>query len=353
MRDNNFDFLRLSMAVLVIFSHSFLVATGRQLGGMPDAVSLGTLAVAVFFAVSGYLIAQSWERSRSPLDYARRRVFRIYPGFLVAFALSVIVFARLGTVGAVPPFTPADARHWAVRTVLLHDVPVHTAFVANPMPGMVNGSLWTIRYEFWCYVGIAVIGMAGLLSRTPVLILFLLGYAADAAVQSGFHPSWPARLDLVIGNPSLWPRFLAWFLGGTLAYQFRDRFRYRDSVAVAGLLAVLATMLAGGGSTYVWPIAVPYLAFWFAFHPKLNLHRTVERLGGDYSYGTYLYAFPIQQLLVMKGCIGHPIVVFLLATPLTLVVAFLSWRLVERPFLKRKVARKPESAPSSDLVAAP
>jgi hypothetical protein len=93
-RTNNFDFLRLAMAVLVIFSHSFPLATGRQVFNVPDHVSLGKLAVAVFFA-SGYLIAMSWDRSGGLIDFMWRRVLRIYPGFIVAFILSTWLIAPL------------------------------------------------------------------------------------------------------------------------------------------------------------------------------------------------------------------------------------------------------------------
>jgi peptidoglycan/LPS O-acetylase OafA/YrhL len=135
-------------------------------------------------------------------------------------------------------------------------------------------------------------------------------------------------------------------------YAFRDTIKFDGRLAAVAAAALLATLLVRRGPVYVWPLAVPYLTFWFAFHPRIKLWQTTQRLGGDFSYGTYLYAFPIQQLLVMWFMAGHPVLLFALATPLTLVAAALSWRLVERPFLRRKQAQPVEFLPSRDLVAA-
>jgi len=146
--------------------------------------------------------------------------------------------------------------------------------------------------------------------------------------------------------------FLTWFLGGTTLYAFRDTIKFDGRVAAVGAAALLATLMVRRGPVYVWPLAVPYLTFWFAFHPRIKLWRTTQRLGGDYSYGMYLYAFPIQQLLVLWFAAGRPLVLFGLATPLTFAAAVLSWRLVERPFLRRKHPQVIQLPPPRELAAA-
>ncbi|MDB5319381.1 MAG: acyltransferase 3 [Phycisphaerales bacterium] len=342
------------MAVLVIFSHSFPLATGLQLFNVPDHVSLGKLAVAVFFAISGYLIAMSWDRAGGPLDYMRRRVFRIYPGFIVAFILSTWLLAPLVSLDPASYFTPHDVRLRALGALLLHHVKGTTAFLSNPCPQTVNGSLWTISYEFWCYLGIALLGMAGLLRRRwVVLAAFVLAWATDFASTRIVLPTLHPAITFVFGSPAEWPRFLTWFLGGTTLYAFRATIKFDGRLAAVAGAALLATLIFRHGPVYVWPLAVPYLTFWFAFHPRINLWHVTRQLGGDYSYGMYLYAWPIQQLLAMKFAAGHPLLLFALATPLTFAAAVLSWRFVERPFLRRKQAQPVELLPPRDLVAAP
>jgi len=353
-RTNNLDFLRLAMAVLVIFSHSFPLATGRQLFNVPDHVSLGKLAVAVFFAISGYLIAMSWDRSDGLIDFMRRRVLRIYPGFVVAFILSTWLVAPLVSLDRASYFAPHEARLRVLGGLLLHQVKGATAFRDNPYPLTVNGSLWTIAYEFWCYLGIVMLGMAGLLRRRWVVLgTFVLAWGADLASTRIGLPALHPEISFVFGSVAEWPRFLTWFLAGTTFYAFRDVIKFDGRLATAAAAALLATLLVRRGPVYVWPLAVPYLTFWFAFHPRIKLWHTTQKLGGDFSYGTYLYAFPIQQLLVMSFAAGHPLLVFALATPLTLAAAVLSWRLVERPFLRRKHAQPVEFLPARELVAAP
>jgi peptidoglycan/LPS O-acetylase OafA/YrhL len=353
-RTNNLDFLRLAMAVLVIFSHSFPLATGRQLFNVPDHVSLGKLAVAVFFAISGYLIAMSWDRSDGLIDFMRRRVLRIYPGFIVAFVLSTWLVAPLVSLDPASYFTQQEVRLRILGGVLLHQVKGATAFTSNPYSLTVNGSLWTISYEFWCYLGIAMLGIAGLLrQRWMVLGAFVLAWATDLAFARIGSPALPPTISFVFGSAAEWPRFLTWFLGGTTLYAFRDTIKFDGRLAAVAAAALLATLLVRRGPVYVWPLAVPYLTFWFAFHPGIKLWQTTQRLGGDFSYGTYLYAFPIQQLLVMWFATGHPLLLFALATPLTLAAAVLSWRWVERPFLRRKQAQYIEVLPSCEVAAVP
>ncbi|MEZ0267178.1 MAG: acyltransferase family protein, partial [Phycisphaerae bacterium] len=91
-----------------------------------------------------------------------------------------------------------------------------------------------------------------------------------------------------------------------------------------------------GSHIYIWPVAVPYLTLWVAFTPRVRLNDAVRRLGGDYSYGVFLYSFPIQQACVAwLGCAGRPWLLFAVAVPLSLAAAALSWRCIERPAPRR------------------
>jgi peptidoglycan/LPS O-acetylase OafA/YrhL len=137
----------------------------------------------------------------------------------------------------------------------------------------------------------------------------------------------------MLGSPQLWARLLPFYLAGVVFYLFRDRLRLNAWGASLALIVLLAASWVNVGWTVVFPVAGAYLVFYVAFAPWIRMQR-VGRFG-DFSYGTYLYAFPIEQLLVMR--FGHgvaPWLLFALATPLTLLAAVVSWYAVERRFLR-------------------
>jgi len=335
-RNNNFDFLRMLFAAAVIFSHSYLLVGsprepfGRLTHGQAAA---STYAVAFFFAISGYLITRSWTTCAGAAEYLWRRVLRIHPGLIVAAAFSYLVVAPIGSGNAAAYLASArPLRGLAIPLFVPLSPP--TSFPNNPFPGNVNGSLWTIPCEFLMYLFVMAAGLAGLFRRRyAVLALF----AAVFLSYRGIPRIWP-----VVGG---WPlpyfgifiimlHLLSYFLAGMVAFLFRDRiphsgFLFALSVAV---LAVCNRRWLNG----VMPIFGTYAMFYVAFSPYLPFHRFARH--GDFSYGTYLYAFPIQQLLVLVG-IKAPIALFVASLPLTVAAAVLSWHYVEAPFLRMKHRR--------------
>ena len=150
-RSNLFDFLRCALAVLVIYSHCHSLLAGSDVteplylwtGGQ---LTWGDLAVDAFFVLSGYLITQSWMHSRGLSDFLVKRLLRVYPAFSVAVALGVLVVAPLSSERALS----VDAWDWLQGTLNLRGYATPRAFPDNPLPNAVNGSLWSISYEFWC-----------------------------------------------------------------------------------------------------------------------------------------------------------------------------------------------------------
>jgi peptidoglycan/LPS O-acetylase OafA/YrhL len=181
-RANNLDFLRFLFAVLVIYSHSYVLILDEDKGNYHEPFSVltrgqttgGGLAVAFFFIISGFLITQSWMNSRGLTDYLRRRVLRIYPGFIVVSLFCYLIVAPLGAAKPAAEVL-AEFSLWRVLQylVLLYLPSDPGVFVTNPLPYALNGSAWTIKYEFGCYVVVAFLGVAGLLRRRAwVLCLF-------------------------------------------------------------------------------------------------------------------------------------------------------------------------------------
>jgi peptidoglycan/LPS O-acetylase OafA/YrhL len=328
-RRNNFDFLRLVLAVLVIFSHSYPLGTGLEtsepfLGLTGGQTTGGTIAVNLFFIMSGYLITASFLHSSSILDYLGKRVRRIYPGFIAAMLLAALLV--LPVAGGV--LTGGGLRgkllNFLGHTVRLAEPSYIGAFLKNPYPTEVNGSIWTIRFEFECYLGLMILGLCGLLSRRRLMAGIFFGVVL---VGIGFSA---AHLQI---RGTYWSRLLPMYLAGVVAYLYRDEIRYTWRGGLACMAVLLVACFVPFAWAAVFPFAGTYLLFWIAFNPSVRAHHAAKF--GDFSYGTYLYAFPVQQMIMEAwGKPLNPLFLFLVAVPLTLAVAVASWHFVERPFLK-------------------
>lgn len=218
---------------------------------------------------------------------------------------------------------------------MLDEVP-GPAFVQNPAAGPVNGSLRSISCEFWCYIGVLLCGVAGWLMRRR-LIWTISG--ASVLVSLAFRAfdlhSGGSYLGLVLGYPPFWARLLPFFLVG-MAFHAVGGDRWLN-----GRGALLCTVGLGGASfvphalLIVLPLAVAYLLFWLAVLPVPRLSNFGRY--GDFSYGIYLYSFPILQIVVaLHGGPMDPLGLFLMAWPLSVAGGFLNWHLVECRFLRKK-----------------
>jgi len=328
-RDNNFDALRLIAAIAVIFSHSFLIAegsdarepliilTGRQ-------CILGLTGVFVFFAISGFLVTQSWEQTRVPAAFLAKRALRIFPGLLAALLLSAFVLAPYVTTLPLDEYfrRPEPYRYVAdnmVFSLKVHELP-GVLFVDNPVGLEINGSLWTLGPEFMMYLMVLALGWLRLLNLWICLALLLLGMAC-------VH--FPA-LDFLGG----WGWMLSFFAIGVALYKLRDSRIFDGRMALAAL-ALLAVSIPIRQFILLFPLTGCYLALYLALHPRLPRLRAARF--GDLSYGLYIYGWPSEQLVVyLQG--GHATwwQVFFPGLILAAALAFLSWHLVEKQALRLK-----------------
>ncbi len=356
-RGNNLDLIRFALACVVLQYHSFPIA-GRASHGLVHRlltlqVGGGWMAVNCFFVISGFLIAQSWDRSRGLADFARKRVLRIYPGFVVAVAACIFVFGPLGADTVDGYFTRAATYRYALPLVGGPVQPLPGVLEHAPWPGLLNGSLWSIRYELACYALLAALGRSGLLRRRrAVAALCLLAWAVYVSEAKGVPRPW----DVVVPYlGDLWelPRCVAYFLAGVTFLLYRDRIPYSGWWCL-GLLGATGAAAAVGWSDLLLPPAVAYLVFYAAYHGTVRFHQFGAR--GDLSYGVYLYAFPVQQLLVKYVPLARqPVLLTVAALAVSGVFAFASWRWVEQPFLRMRNGRRivaPAAVPHGPRVAA-
>ena len=344
---NNFDALRLLLAIAVVFGHSWPIVRGVQTMDPWTHDPLFRLtflqynsayvAVNCFFAISGYLIAGSWERSQSTLDFIQRRILRIYPAFVL-----VTLFCAL----IVGPLFSAQRNYWSdlsfvrlgVGVLLLSKPAIPPVFPANPFHEAA-GSLWTIPYEFGCYLLIPILAyLSGERLRWVIAILAVIAVGMFWAQHFG---KLSAHSDLpIIGDVWNWPRFLACFLVGATIWLFQDRIVLTRKGAIISLVILLAAMWyrqIGG----VFPVFGTYLILAIGVDKWPKVSGNLR--GQDWSYGTFCFSYPIQQMIVAIGAptISSPWIVFCLALPLSFLFAAASWNFVERPALHLKAVRTP------------
>jgi peptidoglycan/LPS O-acetylase OafA/YrhL len=356
------DLLRFLLAASVIYSHCFVliylkmedVETLRLL--TRNQADFGDIAVSFFFVISGFLIVRSYVFSTSLSSYFTKRILRIVPGFAVAFLISVFVLGALGTATAAHPLGDWSRylSHMSIRRIVWQLFTLEAprgarTFASNPLPNMVNESLWTIQYEFLCYLLVPLVALAGLVKRRWfMLACFLAAYVLFILKQAklvdmyAYDDPW----NLVLPYPSELPRLLAFFLAGACFYSYRDRI-VRSRVITALCIALLGfTARWGWGLNLLLPLAGTYLLFYIAYNPRIRFYNFAK--SGDYSYGLYLYGWPVQQLVLYffaPHLNAHGL--FLLAFPLTLAAAYLSWHIVEKRFLKMKSRLKTGVSPKA------
>ncbi|GAA2902814.1 acyltransferase [Microbacterium esteraromaticum] len=322
---NSLNALRLLFATAVIVAHSWPLSgrTDEPIG--PGAFnSLGPWAVAGFFVISGYLIASS--RDHSELGrFLWRRILRIYPAFIVVLAVTAFVFAPLSTL-VMGEYSLGAGLEYLVKNAGLYifTFDVTGTLAHAPYPATWNGSLWTLFYEALCYLAI---GLAMTFVPRRWLARFLAVTLASGMAVTASH----VYLDVLNISVLLHTvRLGTYFVAGALLYVLRERVAFRWEFAAASAAAVILTAVSGTFD-FLAPIPLAYLCMWLGI--ALPLHRIGAK--NDISYGMYIYAFPVQQLLAITIGRGLPLWLYMLASiAATVPLAWASWTLVERPAMK-------------------
>ncbi|MGV9887413.1 acyltransferase family protein [Streptomyces sp. NPDC003395] len=358
-RNNSLGLLRLGLALAVVVSHARVLGYGGKeylhyfSGGQTD---LGKLSVYGFFVLSGILVTRSGTRL-STGRFLWHRALRILPGFWVCLAVTAFVLAPLlywrlhhtldGFNGSRGPFHYLRV-NWGVATQQpdISHVMADGQARGRIHAGSFNGALWSLRYEVMCYVGVAVLAVTGILARarravlavTLVLGWLVVRHASQDSYWAGQYASHYLHDIDVPPVGQLSPTFLI-YLGfafglGALIEVARHRIPVSDPLGVASLLVLLGSLHYG----YLFTVGIPafaYLLVWLA----VRLPAPCRRIGArnDYSYGIYIYGFPVQQALALFGCARWGIGAYLALTLVfTVLLAAASWHFVERPAMRWK-----------------
>lgn len=336
MRNNNFDIIRLFAALLVLVSHSFALTglaydpVNLWLGGYDTG---GGVGVAIFFVLSGFLVSASVSR-RSTVDYLASRSLRILPALASVTAFEVFVIGAFFTkLNLASYFGDMSTWSYLSNVMIIRGIDFNLPGVFESMPySAVNGSLWTLPVE--CALYLILPGFALCRGITPrgTIIAFVL-CACGYFVATGY-----TGLDWWSQGPEMFKgvkvysilKLGTFFFAGAMFWANRDAISLHKGGAVICFLLLIACSRTVG-ATAVYFLCLPYLVLYVALRcPVVSLEKI-----GDLSYGTYLFAFPIQQSLVsIFGASVGPLRLTAAAIPVTLAMAFLSWRLVERPSLR-------------------
>jgi peptidoglycan/LPS O-acetylase OafA/YrhL len=331
-RDNNFNLLRLVAATLVLVSHSFAISL--QSGAAEPfrsslGLSLGELAVDIFFAASGFLVTASLFTRRDVIEFAAARGLRIFPGLWVSLALTVLVFGFCFTSLAPSAFF-SEWQTW--RFTIKNAILVRGVEWTLPgFPHAVNGSLWTLPSEIAMYALLAGawVGLWFLRDRRVGIVSALCIAAAllGVVVDLGMF---------LTDTPTDFWRLLAKFFCGAALYVARDRIPATRAwfIGVVVLLALSAFDKTAFGVVYRCSIA--YLTLYLALVPAGRV-RLFNRVG-DFSYGMYIYAFPVQIVLYHLWPQVGPLRMLVISFAITWLFAYGSWHLVEERSLRLKGA---------------
>lgn len=339
---NNFNILRFIAAASVILCHSY--ALRYPAGALDDryilnSAGIGWAAVNIFFVMSGYLIARSIKRDPGIVRFGANRMLRIYPGLFVCIIITTVA---LGIIYRGRDFESYIINRQTVMFYLSNISALNVKFYLpgvfenNIYVGAVNGSLWSLPFEISCYVIIGLAYFSGMLRTVTrqivVFSFFLLFYLIGGLLME--MDKFPHSVSLLMMHRLA----ICFSLGALYAYinpRLEIKLWYPGVAFMLFLLSCLSPLLFLRDAMAT--IFLSLFVFWAAFvqRPLLKWLRDLP----DWSYGLYIYAWPIQQLIVAVRPGLSPIEHFCTALLLTAIPAALSWHFIEKPALVLKDSR--------------
>jgi peptidoglycan/LPS O-acetylase OafA/YrhL len=292
--------------------------------------------VPMFFGLSGFLITGSAFRTRRVLPFLALRFFRIFPALLVEVTLSAVVIGALYTI------LPLDD-YYASKGFFIYFgniagvVQMFLPGVQFFKDGVVNANLWTLPSEFHCYLIVAALILAGVVFNRATMTWLFVAVTIALVIANGFFD-----FDVTDGGPLTGDVLVYCFYVGLVAYLWRQRIPYNGWLCIAAILISYPLMFSHR-AIYIYPIMLGYVTVFIGLtnFPKFWLLQS-----GDYSYGIYLYGFPITQVLATEfpALRTNIFALILVAIICTGLFAALSWRLVEKRFLRLRKYFSPKSA---------
>lgn len=332
-RCNNFNIIRIVAAFLVILGHMYFIM--GQAANLPIFAGQGIqiTGVKTLFVLCGYFITKSWLSDQHPGRYAVKRLFRIYPALIVLVLLSIFVLGPIMTsIPAGEYFSNANTWAYLKNLALSPVYGLPGVFTENAYPNAVNGSLWTIPVELSIYVVVPLLTLIPTKKKTPIIGAILLVLCVALNICKGYL--FPTKQIVVLGNDLLQATDLlpAFFLGHIFTFVDKKYYNWQIGLVVFLLVScLLVNAIPIQLNDLFFPPALAYFVLSFGNAEKPVFRNWFKK--SDFSYGLYLYGFPIQQImyLLLKKANLNPIVMTIICFVIVLGFAILSWYFVEKP----------------------
>jgi peptidoglycan/LPS O-acetylase OafA/YrhL len=327
VRPTGFDYLRVVLSVAIVIWHTCVVCYGWKAQvalatGFSRPLWSGILPM--FFALSGFLVAGSLERSKTLISFLGLRIIRLVPGLAVESLLCIFLLGTFFTsLGLAAYFSNSMTWSYLLNIVGRIHFTLPGVF-AHSATSLVNSQLWTLPWELGCYASIALVAVIGIYKRPRWLLPTVFAFQAVAAVFFFYRPGPDIGL---MDNMGL----IVCFMFGILLYAFRASIPLSATIFV-GAFVISFVLLCFRSTEIFVPAPIAYVTVWLGLRrPKLIWPLTV----GDYSYAIFLYGFPIQQAVAAAlPWSRHWWINLILSLPLIFVFSAFSWHIVEKPAQK-------------------
>jgi peptidoglycan/LPS O-acetylase OafA/YrhL len=334
---NNFNFLRLLFASLVLLSHAPEIADGNRsrelLTRFFGSISFGELAVDGFFLLSGYLIVKSWANEPNAITFLQKRIARIYPGFIVASVVGAYV---VGPLGSISSEYFAQFKTWAfIKGIIFLQSTITPPVFVGQSTSAVNSSMWTIFFEFLCYLGVMAAGLAGIVNRRGIWLFLAVSIVSIFCLHKFGYIELNGERFIAIARNFL--RLASVFFVGGCFYLFRDEIKFVPKIGKLSAAVLFVGLFWVKTAEIFLAVFGGYLLFYLA-HAQIPILRKFNDYP-DISYGLYLYGWPVQMLLFWYFPAMSPWVVFPLSLVASAALGFISWHVVEKPCLRLKGLR--------------
>lgn len=330
---NNFTLARLILASAVIYTHALELLGRLDETALVFGKPISWVAVNGFFSLSGFLMYRSLERNPSVRHFAISRFMRIWPGMFAMCVIVTAIFALFTTLPFIQYITARGTLDFVFLNQLL--LPHYTlpGVYCRELDGglcVINGSLWTIRWEISCYVAIVLVSVVGLLLRwrftllvLPALVLFALAFNYPP-INQWLHATPAAHVYFLEQIARLWTAFAI----GSAAYAVRDKIKLSWLGALLALIVVYATQ-SYFFADVVRAFAVCYWVLCIGFLTVRQL-PTAHKLP-DYSFGVYIYGMPVMDIFRILVPQIEPHLLALVTFLAVIPFAAFSWHMVEKP----------------------
>lgn len=325
-RNNCFDIIRLTAALMVLYSHHYALS-GLSEPVIANLESYGGLAVIIFFAISGFLISQSGLRSNDFVDFMSKRCRRIFPALIPCSIFVFIILGSLIKIDDLSTYFSSGVFTRIIQTIILQNAPTNDIASGFIYSSSMLGSLWSLPVEFSCYLIIGLVVSAFKTPRVYPIIFSMFFVASLYVIKTGYTDYFfnvPVHLFVTRG--------MCFFLGASMAMSLQ----HWNKIYVKSFLIIILGFYFATCSTDVDHKIAGYIFFTVlticigvSFKDKIICGKF------DYSYGIYVYAFPVQQVIINAANVGF-YTSMIISLALTLMLASISWHYIEKPFLSSK-----------------